>query len=78
MSVLEYRDLVTWKGVLGEGKMFHDREYFSGLASMRRLQTAGELMQFMQALNWLRTSLPRLAEIVEPPQVLLKENMGGI
>ena len=35
-------------------------------------------MQFLQAVNWLRTSLPWLAEIVEPLRVLLEERMGGI
>ncbi|CAN0065761.1 unnamed protein product [Sphacelaria rigidula] len=44
---------------------------------MRRPQTAGELMQFLQAVNWLRTSLPRLAEVVEPLRVLLKGHMVG-
>ena len=43
--------------------MFHDRERLSGLASMRRPQTAGELMQFLQAVYWLWTSFPRLAEV---------------
>ena len=46
--------------------MFHDRERLSGLASIRRPQTVGELIQFFQAVNWLRASLPRLAEVVEP------------
>ena len=40
--------------------MSHDRERLSGLESMRLLQTVGELMQFMQAVNWLRTLLLRL------------------
>ena len=58
--------------------MFHDRERLSGLASMRRPQTAGELMQFLQAVSWLRTSLPRLAEVVESLRVLLEEHIRGI
>ena len=41
-----------------------DRERLSGLASMHRTQAAGELIQFLQALNLLGTSLPRLAEFV--------------
>ena len=45
---------------------------------MRRPQTADDLMQFLQAVNWLRTSLPRLAEVVEPLRVLLEEYMGEI
>ena len=46
--------------------MFHGRERLSGMAGMRRPQTVDELMQFLQAVNWFRTSLPRLAEVVEP------------
>ena len=41
-------------------------------------QTVGELMQLYPAVNWLLTSLPRLAEVVEPRRVLLKEHMGGV
>ncbi|CAN0055433.1 unnamed protein product, partial [Sphacelaria rigidula] len=43
----------------------HGRKRLSGLANMRRPQTAGELLQFLQAVNWLPTSLPRLAEVVD-------------
>ena len=50
--------------------MSYDRERLSGA-------TEGELMQLLQALYWLRTSLPQLAEIVEPLRVLLEEHMGG-
>ena len=35
-------------------------------------------MQFLQAVNWLRTSLPRLAEVVELLRVLLEEHMRVI
>ena len=56
----------------------HEWKRLSGLAGMRRPETAGELMQFLQTLNWLRTSLPRLAEVVEPLRVLLEEHVGGI
>ena len=58
--------------------MTHGRERLSGLMSMRRPQTPGELMQFLQAVNWFRTSLPRLAEVVEPFRVLLEEHMEGM
>ena len=48
-----------------------------GLATMRRLETAGQLMQFSQAVNWLRTSLPRMAEVVYPLRVFLEEHLAG-
>ena len=58
--------------------MSHGRKHLSGLASIRIPQTAGELMQVLQIVNWLRTSLPRLAEVVEPHRVLLDKHLGGI
>ena len=68
---------MVWKMYSG-GQVFYDRERLSDLASMRRPQTAGELINFIQAVNRLRTSLPRLAEFVEPLRVLLEEYMGDI
>ena len=47
-----------------------------GLSDMRRPQTASELMQFVQAANWPRTSLPRMAEVVEPLRVFLQQLMA--
>ena len=44
---------------------------------MRRPETAGELTQFLQAVNWLRTSLPRMAEVVYPLRVFLEEHLTG-
>ena len=76
---LFYNTEMSWCGKrYSRGQVFHDREHLSVLASMHRPQTAGELMQLLQAVNWLRTSLPRLAEVVEPVRVLLEEHMGGI
>ena len=46
-------------------------------ADMRCPQTATELMQFLQPANWLRTSLPRMAEVVEPLRVFLEQLMAG-
>ena len=34
-------------------------------------------MQFLQAVNWLRTSLPRMAEVVYPLRVFLEEHLAG-
>ena len=44
---------------------------------MRRPETAAELMQFFQAMNWLRTSLPRMAEVVTPLRLFLEELIAG-
>ena len=35
------------------------------------------MMQFLHAMNWLRTSLPRMAEVVAPLRLFLEELMAG-
>ena len=53
---------MTWCGkVYLQGELKHDPERLPGLATMRRHENAGELMQFLEALNRWRTSLPRMA-----------------
>ena len=44
---------------------------------MQRPQNASELMQSLQAVNWLRTSLPRMAEVVVPLRSFLEQLMAG-
>ena len=67
---------IHWCGkVYSGGEVRHDPDRLSGLANMRRPETAGELMQFLQAVKWLRTSLPRMAEVVEPIRRLLEDHM---
>ena len=67
---------ISWRRKVYSGRqVFQNRKRLSGLASMHRPQTAGALMQFLQLVSWLRTSLPRLAEVVEPLRVLLEEHM---
>ena len=43
--------------------MSHDPERTQGLSELRQPETAGELMQFLEAINWMRTSLPEVAEL---------------
>ena len=45
---------------------------------MRHPKAVGELKHFLHAVNWLRASLTRLAEVVESLRVLLEKHMGGI
>ena len=69
---------ITWCGkVYSQGQVKHDPERLTGLATMRRPQTACELMQFLRAVNWLRTSLPRMVEVVYPLRVFLEEHLAG-
>ena len=60
-----------------DGVVSHDPARIQGLSDMRRPQTASELMRFLTAANWLRTSLPRMAEMVEPLRVFLEQLMAG-
>ena len=58
---------IVWCGkVYSQGRVSHDPVRLQGLSDMRRPETAAELMKFLQAMNWLRTSLPRMAEVVAP------------
>ena len=67
-----------WCGkVYSEGRVSHDPVRLQGLSDMRRPETAAELMQFLQAMNWLRTSLLRMAEVVAPLRLFFEELMAG-
>ena len=55
----------------------HDPERVRGLVEMRCPETVGELMQFLQAANWIRLSLPNMAEVVSPLKVLLERKLKG-
>ena len=69
---------IVWCGkVYSQGHVSHDPVRLQGLSDMRRLETAAELMKFLQAMNWLRTSLPRMAEVVAPLRLFLEELMAG-
>ena len=47
---------ITWcRKVYSQGEVKYDPERLAGLATMRRLETAGELLQFLQAVTCLRT-----------------------
>ena len=52
--------------------MRHDPERIRGLIEMRRPETVGELMQFLQAANWMRPPLPDMTEVVSPLRALRK------
>ena len=69
---------IVWCGkVYSQGRVSHNPVNLQGLSDMRRPETAAELMQFLQAMNWLRTSLPRMAEVVAPLRLFLDELMVG-
>ena len=70
-------ELVWWGKKYSHWRVSHDPERLQGLSDIRRPETAAELMQFLHAMNWLRTSLPRMAEIVDPLRSFLDELMAG-
>ena len=51
----------------------HDPARTQGLCELHRPETAGDLIQFLQAINWMRTPLPELAELDAPLRALLEE-----
>ena len=64
-----FRKEMRWCGKRLYGQTVrHDPENTEGLSELCRPETAGELMQFFQAINWMRTSVPQpqVAEL-EPP-----------
>ena len=75
MSVF-FRKEIKWCGKILSGQtVSHDPERTQELSELRRPETAGELMQFLQAINWMRTCLPELAEIEAPLRGLLEEGL---
>ena len=53
--------------------MRHGPERTQAPGGLRRSETAGDLMQFIQAINWMPTSLPELVELEAPLRRLLEE-----
>ena len=69
---------VKWCGKLYSGTAVrHDPERVRGLVEMRRSATVGELMKFLQATNWMRLSLPHMAEVVAPLRALVEHRLKG-
>ena len=65
---------VKWRGKLYSGTTVrHDPGRVRGLMEMRRSEMVGELMEFLQATNWMRLSLPHKAEIVVPLRAFMKQ-----
>ena len=48
-----------------------------GLSEVRRPEITGELMQFLQDINWMRTSLPERAALEAPLRALLEECLSN-
>ena len=55
----------------------HETGRVRGLVEMRRPETVGELIKFLQATNWMRLSLPHMAEVVAPLRALMEHRLKG-
>ena len=55
-----------------EGIQYHPR-HFESLVSMKKPTTARELQQLLCATNWMRSSIPNYAKVVEPLHNLMEE-----
>ena len=56
--------------------MRQDPERTRRLVEMRRPETVGELIQFLQAVNWMWLSLmPNVAEVVSSLRALLERKL---
>lgn len=60
-----------------DGVMEHDPGRVSNLANMRRPDTMGESMKFLQDLNWMRTSLPPMTEVIQQLRFSLEQHVDG-
>ena len=67
---------VKWRGKLYSGTAVrHDPGRVRGLVEIRRPETVGELINFLQATNWMRLSLPHMAEVVAPLRALMEHRL---
>ena len=77
-KVTLYAREVKWCGKLYSGtSVRYDPQRIRGLVEMRRPETVGELIQFLQAVNWMRLSLPNMVEVVSPLRALLEWKLKG-
>jgi hypothetical protein len=77
-KVVFYTEAVKWCGRYADGEgVWHDPQRIQGLVDMRRPQNAGELMQFLCAMLWMRQSLPEVIPTVAPLQDLLTAKLEG-
>lgn len=59
----------------GEG-VTHNPKHEQGPMTMRRPDTVGEPMRCLHSVNWMRSHLPRFAEVKTPLQALIDERLA--
>ena len=62
---------------LGGGRQTRHPGRVRKLVEIRRPETVCELMKFLNATNWIRLSLPHMAEIVVPLRALMEHRLKG-
>ena len=73
-----YTEAVLWCGRYADGEgVWHDPRRIQGLLDLVQPRTAGDLMQFLCAITWMRMHLPQLAKISAPLQQLLEQKLTG-
>ncbi len=71
-----YRQEATWCGkVISAQGISHCPKRLQGLRDLPSPKTAGDLQQFICAINWMRQSIPRFNELVSPLSTLLEKCM---
>ena len=62
-----------WLGKTADGiGVLFDEEYISGLTTLQRAVTAGDLQRFVCGAGWLRPAVPHFAEIISELQAWLR------
>ena len=65
------REIMGCGKILSGQTVSNDSEGTQGMIELHRPERAGELMQFLQVINWVITSLHELAEVEAPLRALL-------
>lgn len=65
--------VILWQDTLGYYDLAAHLARVQGLAPMRRPNATDERIHFLQTVQWMRTSLPQLSQVVWPLQDMMKE-----
>ena len=73
-----FKKEVKWCGKLIDGDgVRHDPKRIKGLEEVKEPTTAGELMSYLCALNWMRMHIPDIAKMQQPLRAKLDSLLAG-
>ena len=73
-----FKQRIIWcRKVVAPNGIQVDPNRIQGLMGMGIPGTAGDLMKFLNAANWIRTSIPEFAKVAEPMQKKLTEALNS-